>query len=90
MMMININLYFCFSIYLLLIKAAVGIELWSMSENILFDNIIVTDDSSVAQHWAEQTFDLKRKHLEKQAVSILFRKCSRMKNLNISISMTKT
>ncbi|CAO1413539.1 unnamed protein product [Diamesa serratosioi] len=51
--------------------AGVGIELWSMSENILFDNIIVTDDFSIAQDWAEQTFDLKRKHLEKQAETFM-------------------
>lgn len=40
-----------------------------MSADILFDNIIVTDDERNAAEWAEQTYDLKRKHLDKQAVS---------------------
>lgn len=42
-----------------MIQGAVGIELWSMSDNILFDNIIVTDDKAVADEWAANTFDLK-------------------------------
>lgn len=41
-----------------------------MSSDILFDNIIVTDDEDYAAEWAEQTYDLKRKHLDKQAVSV--------------------
>lgn len=53
-------------------QSAVGIELWSMSSDILFDNIIVTDDENYAAEWAEQTYDLKRKHLDKQAVSSTF------------------
>lgn len=51
-------------------QSAVGIELWSMSSDILFDNIVVTDDESSADEWAAQTYDLKRKHLDKQAVSV--------------------
>lgn len=42
---------------------AVGFELWSMSNMLLFDNIIITDDSDVADQWAKQTFDLKRAKL---------------------------
>lgn len=49
--------------------AAVGVELWSMSADILFDNIIITDDEDAAIDWAEKTFILKKKFLEKQAVS---------------------
>ena len=49
--------------------SAVGLELWSMSSDILFDNIIITDDEAHAHEWASQTYDLKRKHLDKQAVS---------------------
>lgn len=40
-----------------------------MSADILFDNIVITDDESHADQWAEQTYDLKKKHLDKQAVS---------------------
>lgn len=49
--------------------AAVGIELWSMSNEILFDNIVVTDDVQAADEWAAQTFDVKKQQLEKDAVS---------------------
>jgi len=40
-----------------------------MSNEILFDNIIITDNEDHAFEWATQTYDLKRKHLDKQAVS---------------------
>nr|CAD7573989.1 unnamed protein product [Timema californicum] len=49
--------------------AAVGIELWSMSDNILFDNIIITDDLSVAARWAADTFQIKRQKFDKDGVS---------------------
>ncbi|PSN40860.1 Calnexin [Blattella germanica] len=51
--------------------AAVGLELWSMSNMILFDNIIITDDVNVADTWAAETFDLKRKKLDKDGVIFL-------------------
>lgn len=41
-----------------------------MSSDILFDNIVITDDEAHAYEWAQQTYDLKRKHLDNQAVSI--------------------
>uniref|UniRef100_A0A182HPG0 Uncharacterized protein n=1 Tax=Anopheles arabiensis TaxID=7173 RepID=A0A182HPG0_ANOAR len=50
--------------------AAVGIELWSMSNDILFDNIVICDDESVADEWAAQTFDLKVKTLDRQAQTL--------------------
>jgi len=50
-------------------QAAVGLELWSMSNMILFDNIIITDDETVADNWAAETFDLKRRKLDKDGVS---------------------
>ncbi|XP_058986682.1 calnexin isoform X1 [Musca domestica] len=46
---------------------AVGIELWSMSNEILFDNIIITDDLDVAIDYAAKTFDLKRKYIDKES-----------------------
>ncbi|XP_035793729.1 calnexin-like isoform X1 [Anopheles albimanus] len=49
---------------------AVGIEIWSMSNEILFDNIVITDDESVAKQWALQTFDLKLKILDRQAQTL--------------------
>lgn len=44
---------------------AVGIELWSMSDNILFDNILVTDNIADAYQFAQDTFDLKVMNMEK-------------------------
>lgn len=53
--------------------AAVGIELWSMSSDILFDNMIITDDEAVAKDWAAQTFDLKRKLIDREAETFVSR-----------------
>ncbi|KAK3700427.1 hypothetical protein QZH41_015289 [Actinostola sp. cb2023] len=32
----------------------IGLELWSMTPEILFDNVIITDDRSVADKWAKE------------------------------------
>lgn len=53
--------------------AAIGIELWSMSSDILFDNLIITDDEDVARDWAAQTFDLKRKVIDREAETFVSR-----------------
>ncbi|CAG0892149.1 unnamed protein product [Darwinula stevensoni] len=39
---------------------ALGFELWSMSDNIYFDNILVTSDPATALAWAEDTWKLKQ------------------------------
>nr|CAB3227491.1 calnexin [Phallusia mammillata] len=39
---------------------AVGFELWSMSEDILFDNIIITSDKQVSDEYAEKTWKMKK------------------------------
>lgn len=36
--------------------AAVGFELWSMQSDILFDNLIITDDKSILDQWTAQTY----------------------------------
>ncbi|OWF46265.1 calnexin-like isoform X2 [Mizuhopecten yessoensis] len=38
---------------------AVGLELWSMNDDIVFDNFLITDDKSVAEQWAAQTWEIK-------------------------------
>ncbi|XP_074651742.1 calnexin-like isoform X2 [Tubulanus polymorphus] len=38
---------------------AVGLELWSMSDGITFDNFIITDSKNVADDWAAQTWAVK-------------------------------
>lgn len=42
-----------------------------MSSNILFDNLLITDDYVVAAEYAAVTFDLKRKQIELESVRIL-------------------
>jgi calnexin len=56
-------------------QGAIGFELWTMSDNILFDNIIITDSLIVAEQYAADSFDIKRLKLDKQAVSTLSRIC---------------
>ncbi|XP_038055261.1 calnexin-like [Patiria miniata] len=41
--------------------AAVGLELWSMTDSILFDNFIVTSSRDVADEWAADTWAIKQK-----------------------------
>ncbi|KAH0808115.1 hypothetical protein GEV33_014666 [Tenebrio molitor] len=51
--------------------SAVGFELWSMSKDIFFDNVIITDDLAVADHWAAATFDKKRQKIAKDSESVI-------------------
>lgn len=44
---------------------AVGIELWSMSNMIYYDNIIITDSLEQANAWAAETFDVKLTKINK-------------------------
>ncbi|XP_076055106.1 calnexin-like isoform X2 [Oratosquilla oratoria] len=53
--------------------AAVGIELWSMSDNILFDNILITDNVAEAYQFAQETFNLKIDKLEKGQAGVMRR-----------------
>ncbi|XP_062856937.1 calnexin [Trichomycterus rosablanca] len=39
---------------------AVGLELWSMSSDIFFDNFFITSDRIVAERWAEDGWGLKK------------------------------
>lgn len=39
--------------------AGVGFELWSMSEDIVFDNIIISNQQSTVDQWTADTWDLK-------------------------------
>merc|ERR1719391_811904 len=40
--------------------SGVGLELWSMSDNIYFDNFLITDNLALADAFARETFDLKQ------------------------------
>ncbi|XP_030371768.1 calnexin [Scaptodrosophila lebanonensis] len=50
---------------------AVGLELWSMSSDILFDNLIITDDVDVAREFAANSFDIKRKYIDRESDSLV-------------------
>lgn len=39
--------------------AAVGLELWTMSDNVAFDNFVLAHDVAVVDRWTKQTYDLK-------------------------------
>lgn len=41
--------------------SAVGLELWSMTDQIYFDNFIVTDDEATASEFAKATWLVKKK-----------------------------
>ena len=41
-----------------------GIELWSMSDNIYFDNLLVADSVALADTYAADTFGLKMSKLD--------------------------
>ncbi|KAM3419852.1 hypothetical protein BST61_g3181 [Cercospora zeina] len=43
---------------------AIGFELWSMNENILFDNIYIGHDEAQAKKFKEETFDVKKPNEE--------------------------
>ncbi|XP_015121079.1 calnexin isoform X2 [Diachasma alloeum] len=49
---------------------AIGFELWSMSPDILFDNLIITDDEDVAKQWADDTFEIRRKKIAQEGSSV--------------------
>uniref|UniRef100_A0A4Q8K1V8 U85-Liphistoxin-Lth1a_1 n=1 Tax=Liphistius thaleban TaxID=1905330 RepID=A0A4Q8K1V8_9ARAC len=53
--------------------AAVGFELWSMVEGIMFDNVIITDDMYVADQWAAETFSLKKELADRETDNMLVR-----------------
>lgn len=39
---------------------ALGLELWSMTSDIYFDNFIITSDKEVADRWAANSWGLKK------------------------------
>ncbi|XP_032597402.1 calnexin isoform X2 [Drosophila grimshawi] len=53
--------------------SAVGLELWSMSNEILFDNLIVTDDVEVARDFAANSFDIKRRYIDRESKTLWHR-----------------
>merc|ERR1712111_31483 len=50
-----------------------GIELWSMSNDIYFDNVLVTSDLAVADEWAADIYDLKVQKLDQNNAGMVKR-----------------
>lgn len=40
--------------------SAVGLELWSMTNDIFFDNFFITNDRNTAERWANDGWGLKK------------------------------
>lgn len=40
--------------------SAVGLELWSMTSDIFFDNFFITNDRNVAERWSADSWGLKK------------------------------
>lgn len=51
---------------------AIGFELWSMSTDIFFDNILIADNEEVAKKWAEDTFEVRHARIAEESVSNFF------------------
>ena len=71
-------------------QGAVGLELWSMSNDIYFDNFIITDNKDVADKWAEDTWAIKHEQEEltspsavKGLINLNMRKCQIKGILNL-------
>ena len=52
---------------------AIGIELWSMSNDIYFDNLLITSDMALANSWAQDTYSLKIQKLDVNSANIFTR-----------------
>ena len=39
--------------------SSIGLELWSMTDNIYFDNFLITDDETVATNFAKESWQVK-------------------------------
>lgn len=40
-----------------------------MSPDIIFDNILITDDEDVAKKWSDETFEVRRVKIAEESVS---------------------
>ena len=46
-----------------------GLEIWSMTDLVLFDNFLITDDEELLEEWTSQTYDKKKKAIDRDSVS---------------------
>ncbi|XP_064481946.1 calnexin-like [Ornithodoros turicata] len=59
--------------YRMTTAVAVGFELWSMSADILFDNVVIADDPVVADQWATDTWVLKKEAGDRETDGLFMR-----------------
>ncbi|XP_047357279.1 calnexin isoform X1 [Vespa velutina] len=50
--------------------SAIGFELWSMSPDIIFDNILITDNEDVAKKWSDETFEVRRVKIAEESETL--------------------
>lgn len=54
-----------------LLQGYVGFELWTLVNNMYFDDILVTDSEEVSREWTEKTWRLKKQSIAAESVSVL-------------------
>jgi len=60
----------CSELYAVIVsQAAIGLELWSMSNDIVFDNFIIADSKRVVDQWAADSWRLKQSEENASSVS---------------------
>jgi hypothetical protein len=64
----------CLYIFSLQTQGAIGFELWSMSDGVYFDNIIIAADRKVVEDFARDSFQLKLDVQDAGEVSVAFLK----------------
>lgn len=55
-----------------LFQGYLGFELWSLVNNLYFDDILVTDSDAVSNEWTEKTWALKKQSIAAESVSSSF------------------
>ena len=62
-----------------MLEAAIGLELWSVTEDIYFDNFIISDDKRISDHFAANSWEFK--HTEEEFDNHKVRNCSKLSPL---------
>lgn len=47
----------------------IGFELWSLVNNVYFDDILITDNEAISSEWTAKTWALKKKSIAAESVS---------------------
>lgn len=52
---------------------AVGLEIWTMTDQVLFDNFIITDDEALLEEWTSQTYEKKKIAIDRDSEGVVKR-----------------